>query len=364
MSHPVTRAGALRPGAWAGRRVLVTGHTGFKGGWLALWLARMGARVSGLALPPATSPSLYETARIDGVLHSTFADIRDPSAVASCVARARPEVVFHLAAQPLVRASYEDPVGTFATNVMGTAHLLDALRKCETVRAIVVVTSDKCYENREWLWGYRESEAMGGHDPYSASKGCTELLVASWRRSFLEGRPNTALLASARAGNVIGGGDWSADRLVPDMIRAFSAGEAVTLRSPQSVRPWQHVLEPVAGYLMLAQQLLEGNSAFAQGWNFGPGDEDTVTVAEVAAILAHHWGEGAAVTIDPSAADLHEATLLRLDCSQARQLLRWRPRWSLHTALSRVCDWHRAHLAREDMRALCERQIDAWQKAA
>jgi CDP-glucose 4,6-dehydratase len=349
---------------WADRAVLITGHTGFKGGWLALWLARMGARVSGFALQPPTKPSLYEVARIGGVLNSTMADIRDPKAVADCVARARPDVVFHLAAQPLVRASYDDPVGTFATNVMGTAHLLDALRNCETVRAVVAVTSDKCYENREWLWGYRENEAMGGHDPYSASKGCTELLVASWRRSFLEGRPNSALLASARAGNVIGGGDWAIDRLVPDMVRAFSTGRPVTLRSPQSVRPWQHVLDPLAGYIMLAQQLLQGDEAVARAWNFGPRDEDTATVAEVAATLVRHWGAGAAVTIDPGAANLHEAALLKLDCSQARQRLRWRPRWSLDSALSRVCEWHRAHLAGEDMRAVCERQIDAWQAAA
>jgi CDP-glucose 4,6-dehydratase len=361
---PQSGDGAIHPAMWAGRRVLVTGHTGFKGGWLSLWLARMGAQVSGFALEPPTSPSLFEAARIDQVVRSTLADIRDPRAVEECVARARPEVVFHLAAQSLVRASYDDPVATFATNVMGTAHLLDALRRCGTVRAVVVITSDKCYENREWLWGYRESEAMGGHDPYSASKGCTELLVASWRRSFLDGASGAAHLASARAGNVIGGGDWAVDRLVPDMIRAFASGQPAVLRSPRSVRPWQHVLEPLAGYLMLAEQLLERGEVFAQGWNFGPGEDDTVTVAEVAAGLARHWGAGASVKVDPDAANLHEAALLKLDCSLARHRLRWRPRWPLDTALARVCEWHRAHLGGADVRAMCERQIDAWQACA
>lgn len=321
---------------WRGRRVLVTGHTGFKGAWLCLWLEKLGAVVTGYALAPATTPSMFVDARVSDRVRSVIGDVCDHARLASVVADAKPEVAFHLAAQSLVRPSYADPVTTFATNVMGTVNVLDVLRRADGLLATIIVTSDKCYENREWVWPYRESDPMGGHDPYSASKGCAELVTASFARSFFEG----GAIASARAGNVIGGGDWSVDRLIPDAIRAFREGKAVRLRNPKSLRPWQHVLEPLGGYLELAERLAAEPSRFAGGWNFGPRDEDVRPVAEVVETLAREWGAGARWEAD-SGDHPHEAKILRLDATKARSELLWRPRLGLGEASSWTAAWYR-----------------------
>ncbi len=343
---------------WAGRRVLLTGHTGFKGAWLALWLAQMGARVTGFALPPPSEPSLHALA-CDGVLaDDIMGDLRDAAAVDAAYARARPEVVFHLAAQALVRPSFADPIATYATNVMGTAHVLDAARRQGGVAAMVVVTSDKAYENREWHWAYREDEAMGGHDPYSSSKGCAELVTAAFRRSYFAPAGHATAVATARAGNVLGGGDWAEDRVVPDCIRAFLAGEKVALRSPGATRPWQHVLEPLAGYLALAERLAtgEGRARFAEGWNFGPAEADAVPVGELVSTLARFWGGDAAWELD-ARPQPHEAHYLKVDASKARALLGWQPALGLADALAWTVDWYRAQAGGADARALCLDQI-------
>ncbi|OSZ70693.1 CDP-glucose 4,6-dehydratase [Sphingomonas sp. IBVSS1] len=345
---------------WSDKSVLVTGHTGFKGGWLTLLLGQLGARVTGLSLPAPSDPALFDQARVgDGITH-IIGDIRDQALVADVVADCRPDVIFHLAAQPLARYSYHEPVETFATNVLGTAHVLDAARRVGGVRAIVAVTSDKCYENREWVWPYRENDPMGGHDPYSASKGAAELVIASFRNSYFPAnelaRHGTGL-ASVRAGNVIGGGDWAADRLVPDLIRAFLAGEAPTIRSPGAIRPWQHVLEAVFAYVDIAERLLAGDARVAEPWNFGPGDDDTQPVAWIVAELARLWGvpgqwkrwEGAVP---------HEAHLLKLDCAKARNLLGWRPTLRLAEALAWIVEWHQFVADGGDARAITLDQIN------
>ncbi|ALN18842.1 CDP-glucose 4,6-dehydratase [Ectopseudomonas mendocina] len=343
---------------WAGRRVFVTGHTGFKGGWLALWLRELGAEVYGYALPAVTEPSLWQAARLHELVPGTLADIRDAQRLAKAVADFAPEIVLHLAAQPLVRESYRTPAETYVTNVMGTLNLLEAARQSASVRAVVVVTSDKCYENREWLWPYREQDSLGGHDPYSSSKACAELLCASWRESFL--REAGVALATARAGNVLGGGDWSVDRLVPDILRAWQAGESLTLRYPQAVRPWQHVLEPLHGYLALAQALVEQGEAMASAWNFGPDSEGLVSVGDLVERLALHWPGEARWRVD-AAAQPHEAGLLSLDSAKARAKLNWRPRWALQQALERTLDWHQAWQAGENMQTFSRAQIAAYQ---
>jgi CDP-glucose 4,6-dehydratase len=345
---------------WRGRRVLVTGHTGFKGSWLSLWLQSLGAAVYGLALPPETQPNLYTTARVGDGMESMTVDIRDCEQVSAAFARVQPEVVIHLAAQALVRSSYLDPVATYATNVMGTVHVLDAARRTPGLKGLVVVTTDKCYENREWPWGYREDEPMGGHDPYSSSKGCVELATSAWRRSFFL-REGPAV-ASARAGNVIGGGDWAMDRLVPDILRAFEQGETVAIRNPRATRPWQHVLEPLSGYLLLAERLCTEGSAWADGWNFGPSDDDVRTVQWVVEHLATRWG-GAARWKQDERNHPHEAHDLKLDISKARARLEWRPRWDLETALDNVTSWHRGWLAGHDPRQLCLQQIEQYAQA-
>ncbi|MGD9694019.1 MAG: CDP-glucose 4,6-dehydratase [Phycisphaerales bacterium] len=350
------------PSFWRGRRVLVTGHTGFKGGWLALWLKKLGAEVSGYALPPPTTPSLFDLARVGSGIESTIGDLRDAPAVTESVRRARPEIVIHLAAQPLVRAGYADPVATYATNVMGTINLLEAVRRIGGVRALLVVTSDKCYENREWVWGYREGEPLGGHDPYSSSKACAELVTQSWRQSFFAPEryaEHGLALASARAGNVIGGGDWGADRLIPDILRAVAAGQPVAIRNPGAVRPWQHVLEPLAGYLLLAQRLMEDGPAHAEAWNFGPAEVDARPVQWIVERLTRALGEGASWQTDP-APQPHEANCLRLDCAKANARLGWQPQWPLERALESIVAWHRAHEREEDMQAVCLRQIDEY----
>jgi CDP-glucose 4,6-dehydratase len=350
---------------WRGRRVLMTGHTGFKGAWLALWLHRLGAELCGFALAPATRPSLFETIGIEQLVQSCIADVRNLAALQEAMADFGPEVVFHLAAQSLVLDGYADPVGTYATNVMGTVHLLEAVREQPTVRATVVVTSDKCYENREWVWPYREDEAMGGHDPYSSSKGCAELVAAAYRASFLQGRPSggTSVIATARAGNVVGGGDWAEHRLVPDVLRAIVAGGPVRLRHPEAIRPWQHVLEPLWGYLLLAERLCAEGSAFAEGWNFGPFDADERTVHWVASRIANAWGVPLEVESATPEVRPHEASVLKLDSAKARSYLGWRPRWSLATALDNVVHWHQAQVAGADMRAFSEAQIALYEQS-
>lgn len=349
----------LNPAFWAGRRVFLTGHTGFKGGWLALWLRELGAQVSGYALPPACAPVMYEAADVAALCEtSTLADIRDAAALHQALERFAPELVLHLAAQPLVRESYRSPAETYATNVMGTLNVLEASRRCASVRAVLVVTTDKCYENREWLWPYREQDALGGHDPYSSSKACAEILCASWRDSFL--REAGIALATARAGNVIGGGDWSVDRLIPDVLRAWQRGETVTLRFPQAVRPWQHVLEPLAGYLQLAQALLEHGDAYARAWNFGPDADGLVSVGDVVEQLAKNWPGVARWQVD-SDEQPHEAGLLTLDSSQARVRLGWRPRLSLQQTLLKTLDWHQAWCSGDNMQAFSRGQIAAYQ---
>ena len=347
-------------GVWTDTPVFLTGHTGFKGGWLSLCLRALGAKVHGYALDPNTTPSLFEVAGVASTLASdTRADLADLAALQAALAAAQPTVVFHLAAQPLVRASYADPLGTFATNVMGTAHLLEAVRGVPSVRAVVVVTTDKVYDNREWVYPYRESDALGGHDPYSASKGAAEIVTASYRASFFHAA-GAAQIATARAGNVIGGGDWAADRLVPDCVQAFAAQRPVHLRYPGAVRPWQHVLEPLSAYLCLAEALLEQPSYAATAWNFGPDARGDATVGDVAQRLAALWGQGAQVEIPEGGVHPHEAGQLRLDISRARAELGWQPRWSLDQALEHTVAWQRAWLAGQDMAALSRAQIAAY----
>lgn len=339
---------------WAGRRVLITGHTGFKGSWLSLWLRSMGAEVTGLALDPPTETSLFDAARLADDMASTIADVRDRSAVFEVITDASPEIVIHMAAQPLVRASYDDPLGTYATNVMGTAHVLDAIRHTPDVRVVVNVTTDKCYENREWHWGYREDEALGGHDPYSSSKACSELVTSAYRRSFFSG-PDCPRLASARAGNVIGGGDWAVDRLVPDALASFERGTAVVLRNPRAIRPWQHVLEPLSGYLLLAERLWE-DAATAGAWNFGPWDADARPVSWVVDQLSRLWpgSPGWAMSVGEHP---HEAQYLKLDTSRARAELGWAPTWNLRRSLEMIVNWHRGWLSGEPAADLCLSQI-------
>lgn len=350
----------MDPSTWKNLRVLVTGHTGFKGGWLSIWLERLGAHVTGLALEPQTKPALFEVADVGRGLTSVIGDVRDTALVRRVVTEHRPEVIFHLAAQSLVRRSYQEPVETFATNVLGTANVLDAARKQDGVRAIVNVTSDKCYENREWLWGYRENEPMGGKDPYSASKGCAELLTSAFRRSYFSG-DDGPWVASARAGNVVGGGDWAADRLVPDIVRAMEAGRPATIRNPAAVRPWQHVLDPVAGYLLLAERLLANGPDHAEAWNFGPLDDGARSVAWVAEALTGAWSPEAEWTSEADPEGPPEAHYLRLDSTKARSQLGWCPRLEISDALRWVVDWHRAHLDGHDMRAATEEQISTYE---
>ena len=345
---------------WRGKKVLLTGHTGFKGSWLSLWLQALGAEVHGLALAPPTRPSLFEEARVGSGMRTTTGDIRDFDTVRACMAAFGPQIVIHMAAQALVRPSYSDPVATYATNVMGTVHVLEAARQSAGVRAIVNVTTDKCYENREWAWGYREDEAMGGHDPYSSSKGCAELVTSAYRRSFFASEG--LALASARAGNVIGGGDWAAERLIPDILRAFERHEPVVIRNPHATRPWQHVLEPLSGYLVLAQKLFEEGQACSEAWNFGPRDEDARPVQHIVERLAAGWGHGASWRLD-GGPHPHEAQGLKLDISKARARLGWRPSWSLAEALSQIITWHQAWRARQDVQQLCLQQIREYELA-
>jgi CDP-glucose 4,6-dehydratase len=348
------------PDFWRGRRVLITGHTGFKGSWLTLWLMRLGADVAGFALAPNTETSLYRLACNDRP--SQLGDIRDLAAVRACLASTRPEIVFHMAAQSLVHPSYLDPVATYATNVMGTVHLLEAVRETGSARAVVVVTSDKCYENREWHWAYRETDPMGGRDPYSNSKGCAELVTSAYRYSFFaDDSGNRCKVASARAGNVIGGGDWSADRLIPDIIRAFGNDRPAQIRRPNSVRPWQHVLEPLNGYIRLAELLASKQGQnYAEAWNFGPPDDDCRPVSYVADKLAGFWGADASWTFTDKPQS-HEARFLKIDASNAKARLGWASRLRLDHALSWTAEWYRAQLDGKSAASLTLAQIESYE---
>ena len=348
------------PGFWRGKRVLVTGHTGFKGGWLALWLHRMGASVTGISLPPNTAPALFELAGIGSLCDSRYCDIRDAGTLAAHIASVEAEIVFHLAAQPLVRASYLEPLATYATNVMGTANVLDALRGKAAPRVAVMITTDKVYRNNEWTWPYREDDALGGHDPYSASKAACEIVIDSYRKAFLADQG--VALASARAGNVIGGGDWAADRLIPDAVRAWQAGDTLEIRRPDAVRPWQYVLEPLAGYLVLAQRLWS-NGDLAGAWNFGPFNQEAATVHDVIELARAAYGKGEA-RYGNSAEGPHEAGWLALEIVKARQTLGVQPRLQLAEAIRLTMAWYRSQKSGADARQLCEMDIAAFEAAA
>ena len=358
---------AMPSNHWQGRRVFLTGHTGFKGGWLALWLSKLGATVRGYALDPSTTPSLFEILRLGGVMEDVRGDIRDAARLNQAMQDFAPEVVFHLAAQPLVRYSYQDPIGTYETNVIGTARVLDAVRRTPSVRAVVSVTTDKCYENKEWIWPYRETDPLGGYDPYSSSKACAEIVSAAFRQSYFPVEKlgtrvgHQVALATARAGNVIGGGDWSDDRLLPDLIRGFLSGDPVLIRHPNAIRPWQHVLEPLHGYIQLAERLLTHDPRYATAYNFGPAEADAQPVAWIAERMTKYWGNGASWTID-EADSPHEAGYLRLDASRAHADLDWTPRLCLDQALELLVQWYRAwQTSPETMQAFTLSQIEQYQ---
>ena len=352
--------GKVNPSFWKGKKVYITGHTGFKGSWLSLWLQDMGAIVKGFALEPNTSPNLFTQAEVAKNMLSEIGDITDLKNISRSMRAFDPEVLIHMAAQPLVRLSYKEPVLTYATNVMGTVNVLEAARKCISLRAIVSVTTDKCYENKEWAWGYRENEPMGGHDPYSSSKGCAELVISAYRKSYFSDT-NSAFLASARAGNVIGGGDWAEDRLIPDILRAFQKNETVIVRNPLATRPWQHVLEPLSGYLVLAQHLYEDGSAYAEGWNFGPNAEDCKPVSWILDKMVTKWGKGATWSLDNND-NPHEAGYLKLDCSKAAMQLNWHAKWNLENTLESIIDWHQQYILGKNIKEQCLLEIAKYQQ--
>ena len=341
---------------WNGKKVLITGHTGFKGSWLSILLHKLGSDVYGYALEPPTNPSLFNEARVSELVTSQIGDIRDYEKLSGFIQTCRPEIIIHMAAQPLVRESYRNPVETYEVNVMGTVNLLEAARHTSGIKAILNVTTDKCYENKEWHWGYRENEPMGGYDPYSNSKGCSELVTSAFRDSFFNPKDyerHGIAIATARAGNVIGGGDWAADRLIPDFIRAISGGEKLKIRNPFAIRPWQHVLEPLSGYLALAANLYLNGPGFNGAWNFGPDDSDARNVEWISKTVCELWGEGASYEVDTDPQP-HEANYLKLDCSKAKAELGWIPKWNIMAALESVVKWNKAWLAGEDMRSFTE----------
>lgn len=350
---------------WNGKRVFLTGHTGFKGSWLTIWLRSLGAEVFGFSLAPPTQPSLFEAAAVEKIMsHNTIGDVRDLPSLLQAMNEAQPEIVFHLAAQPLVKYSYQNPVETYSTNVLGTVHFLEAVRHTPSIKSAVVVTSDKCYENQEWVWGYRENESMGGHDPYSNSKGCAELVTSAYRTSYFAPEhyaEHSVALASARAGNVIGGGDWALDRLIPDMVKAFSTGQPVLIRNPKAIRPWQHVLEPLSGYLLLAQRLYEVGPSYSSGWNFGPNSDDARSVAWIANELTRFWGDGATWQQDDRDHP-HEANYLKLDCSKANAQLGWMPQMSLAEALEWTVEFYRSYYKGDSVRTTVEAQLGRYQE--
>ena len=344
------------------RKVLVTGHTGFKGAWLCILLNKLGADVYGYALEPPTKPSLYVEAKIDELVTSFIGDIRNLEYLREVITKVQPEIVIHMAAQPLVRESYKTPVETYSINVMGTVHLLEACRNTPSVKAIVNVTTDKCYENQEWHWGYRENEPMGGYDPYSNSKGCSELVTSSFRNSYFNPQnysEHGVAIATARAGNVVGGGDWAGDRLIPDFVRAISLGEEVKIRSPYAIRPWQHVLEPLSGYLSLAAKLFSEGAHYSDAWNFGPEDRDAKSVEWVTNTICQLWGEGASYIIDTNPQP-HEANYLKLDCSKAKAELNWIPKLDIESTLKSIVDWNKGYLAGMNVKEITENQINKY----
>jgi len=345
---------------WKGKKVFLTGHTGFKGSWLSLWLQDMGVLVKGYSLEVNTNPALFTHANVAAEMQSEIGDIRNLEQLTESMVSFSPDILIHMAAQPLVRLSYQEPVDTYTTNVIGTVNVLEAARKCLNLKAIVSVTTDKCYENKEWEWGYRENEPMGGHDPYSSSKGCAELVTSAYRRSFFSSE-DTASLASARAGNVIGGGDWAEDRLIPDIIRAFEKSEPVVIRNPLSTRPWQHVLEPLSGYLVLAQELFLNGDNFAEGWNFGPKDEDCKPVSWILDKMVESWGGNASWSLDKEN-NPHEAGFLKLDCSKAASRLKWKPKWNLQLTLRSIVDWHQIYSNGGDIKKQCLKEINTYSK--
>ena len=349
--------GMISENFWRGKRVFLTGHNGFKGAWLSLLLQNMGAIVTGYSLAPEAGRNLFELAKVADGMHSIIGDIRDCNKLADAVRESKPEIVFHLAAQALVRRAYSDPVQTYSTNVMGLVNLFEAIRNYGSARALVNVTSDKCYENKEWVWAYREDEPMGGHDPYSSSKACAEIITSAYHRSYFNGDKQGVAIASARAGNVIGGGDWAQDRLVPDIIRAFEAGKTVDIRNPSSIRPWQHVLEPLSGYLLLAQKLFESGKQFSGAWNFGPSNEGEKSVQWIVEKLVSEWGDGASWRIIGNTGP-HEAQILKLDCSKARTKLHWSPSWDIGTTISKLTTWYKHVAAGGDCRSLTRQQIN------
>ena len=344
---------------WQDKNVFLTGCTGFKGGWLALWLTHLGAKVTGYALDPLTDPNLFSILDIEKSIIDHREDMRDHSSLNSVIKSSQPEIIVHMAAQSLVRESYKDPVGTYATNVMGTVNLMEAARSCDSVRVILAVTSDKCYENREIDYGYRETDPMGGHDPYSSSKGCVELMTAAYRRSFFDDNPNKVAVASARAGNVIGGGDWAVDRIIPDAMRAFSNKQTLRVRNPDAIRPWQHVLEPLFGYMALCEKMWDQPSKFSEGWNFGPENESVRTVEEVTDRVSELWGDDASWK-KSNGDHPHEATLLKLDITKAKKQLGWKPKWDLDTALEKTVGWYKSYYKGEDMHEMSLKQIEEY----
>ncbi|HOY32847.1 MAG TPA: CDP-glucose 4,6-dehydratase [Bacteroidales bacterium] len=347
---------------WVGKKVLITGHTGFKGSWLCLLLKRLGADVYGYALEPPTNPSLFADARIHECITSYIGDIRDYEKVLATIKKVKPEIIIHMAAQALVLRSYHDPVQTYSTNVMGTVNVLEAVRHVPGIKAVINVTTDKCYENHEWLWGYREYEPMGGYDPYSNSKACSELVTSAFRSSFFnaeEYSKHGVAVASARAGNVIGGGDWAEDRLIPDFVKAVSKGKKLTVRNPAAIRPWQHVLEPLSGYLKLAEKLYADGVKYAEAWNFGPEDKDARSVEWIITALCSYWGKDASFRMDKNTGP-HEATYLKLDCSKAKNELGWQPQWDIETALRNIVDWNKAYLSGQNIQKVTEAQISEY----
>lgn len=353
---------------WKGKRVFITGHTGFKGSWLCLWLHSLGAEITGYSFPPPTEPNLFSLCHLENSTTTIFGDIRNRELLNQALIKANPDIIFHLAAQPLVRSSYENPIATYETNVIGTLNVFEAVRtilnKNNKRKALINVTSDKCYENKEWIWGYRETEAMGGHDPYSNSKACSELITSSYRNSFFN--PQTyeshgVSLASARAGNVIGGGDWAKDRLIPDCIRSLLKGEKIHIRNPMAIRPWQHVLEPLGGYLLLAQKLMLNGRHYAEGWNFGPNEEDEKPVQWIVQNICEKWGSVAEYSIEQES-QWHEAHYLKLDCAKAKSKLGWKPKWNLEDALNKIIQWTLAYKDGQDMKKMCLKQIKEYEQ--
>lgn len=352
--------GKVNPEFWQGKRVFLTGHTGFKGSWLSLWLQQMGAIVKGFALEPNTSPNLFERAGVAKNMESEMGDITNLSLIKDSMNSFNPDILIHMAAQPLVRLSYEEPVLTYSTNVMGTVNVLEAARTCKKLKAIVSVTTDKCYENKEWVWGYRENEPMGGFDPYSSSKGCAELVTAAYRNSFFYAE-NSPAIASARAGNVIGGGDWAEDRLIPDILKSFEKKSPVIVRNPMATRPWQHVLEPLSGYLVLAEHLFNEGKSFAEAWNFGPKDEDCKSVSWILDKMVANWDDQVSWELDKKT-NPHEAGYLKLDCSKAASKLNWHPKWNLDFTLGKIINWHKSYLNGSNIQEECLKEIADYQK--